>query len=337
MGDVPKLAPVPRRIALLAFPGCQSLDIAGPLEVFHGASERRGGHERGYEPLVVGFDAGPVRSESGLRLSPDLTLEELLQAGTPPIDTLIVAGGPGVRTVAQDPAQCARVRQVAAHAARVASVCTGSFVLAACGLLDGRRATTHWAYCDELASFFPNVRVEREPIYVRDGHVWSSAGVTAGIDLALALVEQDLGAELAIEVARQLVVFVRRSGAQPQLSAQLSAQAAERRALQELTGWMVEHPGADLSIPRLAKRCGMSARHFARLFRQQLGITPARYVERVRAEHARRLLESSEQSIEQVAERAGFASAEALRRVLRRTLGISPGAYRKRARATAMS
>lgn len=324
---------VPRRIVLLAFPGCQSLDLIGPIEVFHGARARlaeRKARDAGYEPLIAGFDSEPVRSESGVLLTPDVTLDQLLAARAPALHTLIIPGGPGVRALAGQRTALAGLRLVAQRAERVASVCTGSFVLAACGLLDGRRATTHWAYCDDLARRFPRVRVEREPIYVRDDRVWTSAGVTAGIDLSLALVEHDCGPELANEVARYLVVFVRRSSAQPQLSAQLSAQAAERETLRELTSWLADHPQADLSVAALSRRCAMSPRNFARLFGQQLGVTPARYVERTRAEHARRLLETSKRSLEQIAEQSGFANAAALRRAMQRSLGVLPGAYRRR-------
>jgi transcriptional regulator GlxA family with amidase domain len=222
------------------------------------------------------------------------------------------------------------VRRAAGGARRIASVCTGAFVLAAAGLLDDRRATTHWAFCGELAERFPNVRVERDPIYVRDGEVWTSAGVTAGIDLALALVEEDLGRDIALLVARWLVVFVRRAGGQSQFSAQLAAQTAERVPLRDLQAWIGDHPEADLAVPALARRVAMSVRHFSRVFRAETGASPADYVERIRVETARRLLETSARSVEEIAAAAGFANPEALRRAFGRRVGLSPREYRAR-------
>ncbi|APR75988.1 Transcriptional regulator, AraC family protein [Minicystis rosea] len=209
-------------------------------------------------------------------------------------------------------------------------MCTGAFLLAASGLLDGRRATTHWAYCDALAQHFPRVAVERGSIYVRDDAVWTTAGVVAGIDLALALVAEDLGPDLATQVARWLVVFIRRAGGQPQVSAQLAAQAAERPELRDVLAWIDEHIDEDLSLPALARRLAMSVRNFARVFREETGTTPARYVEQVRLEAARRLLESSKKSVEQVAEATGFPRPEALRRAFSRQIGVSPSEYRAR-------
>ncbi|MCA9673634.1 MAG: helix-turn-helix domain-containing protein, partial [Myxococcales bacterium] len=252
-----------------------------------------------------------------------------------PLDTLIVAGGPGTRRAAGDPAIVAAIARAARRARRVASVCTGTFVLAAAGLLDGKRATTHWAYCDRLAAMFPAVRVERDPIFVHDGRLWTSAGVTAGMDLALALVEADHGREVALEVARHLVLFVRRAGGQSQFSAQLAAQLAERAPLRELQAWIAEHPDGDLSVPALAARAAMSVRHFARLFRAEVGVSPAAYVTRTRVDTARRLLESTQLSIEQVAVAAGFGTPEALRRALGRGVGLSPREYRARFGASA--
>jgi transcriptional regulator GlxA family with amidase domain len=322
-----------RRIAILAIEDCQGLDVIGPLEVFHGANatlRRKGRHDRGYAPFVVGTTRRPIRTESGLRISPDETLASLTKRGAPALDTFIVAGGPGVERAVQKNATLVAIRQCAARAKRTASVCTGAFLLGASGLLEGRKATTHWAYCDALAQYFPNVAVERESIYVRDKGVWTTAGVVAGIDLALALVADDLGQELATEVARWLVVFIRRSGSQPQVSAQLAAQAAERPDLRDLLAWINEHIDEDLSLPALAKRAGTSVRNFARIFREQTGVTPARYVERIRLEAARRILESSKKNIEEVAEATGFSSPEVLRRAFARQVGVSPAAYRAR-------
>jgi transcriptional regulator GlxA family with amidase domain len=317
-----------RRIAILALEGCTSLDVVGPLEVFVGAREARvrgGERDPGYEAFVTGLTSSPVRADNGLTMVPELPLARL-----PPIDTLIIAGGRGARRAATMPAVVKAVQRAARNVRRVASVCTGAFVLAAAGLLDGKRATTHWAYCAELSATFPAVKVDADPIFVRDGRLWTSAGVTAGIDLALAMVEEDLGRELACLVARWLVVFVRRAGGQSQFSAQLSAQTASRAPLRELQAWMVDHPEAALDVPSLARRAAMSVRNFSRVFRAETGLSPADYVARMRVETARRLLETTALSVEGVAGAAGFGTPEALRRSLGRRLGLSPREYRAR-------
>jgi transcriptional regulator GlxA family with amidase domain len=214
----------------------------------------------------------------------------------------------------------------------VASVCSGAFVLAAAGLLDGRRATTHWGWCDTLAESFPDVTVEPDCIFVRDGNVWTSAGVTAGIDLALAMVEEDAGREVALAIARRLVVFLKRPGGQSQFSAQLAGQLAEREPLVELQAWIADHLDADLSVERLAEMATMSVRNFSRTFAAEVGITPARFVERARVEGARRLLEESTASVDEVAARCGFGTAETMRRTFLRALRVSPSDYRRRFR-----
>ncbi len=247
-----------RRVVIVALPGHQPLDVLGPHEVFAGATEALAaglGGGRGYELVVAGVERGLVASESGLAIAAPTSLAALA-ARRAPLDTLIVAGGRGARRAVADARTVGLVRRLASRARRVASVCTGAYVLAAAGLLDGRRAATHWAYCDDLARRFPAVRVERDPIYVRDGDVWTSAGVTAGIDLALAMVESDLGREVASTVAKWMVVFVRRAGGQSQFSAQLAAQAAEREPLRDLQSWVVENPAARLDVPSLARRAG---------------------------------------------------------------------------------
>lgn len=319
----------PRRIVLLAFPDCQPLDVVGPHEVFATANAAKP-DDRPYQIVVAAPRAGRLTSESGLHLHATAPLASLLRRSAPPIDTLMVTGGAGARRAATDGKLTANVARLARRARRVASVCTGSFVLAAAGLLDGRKATTHWARCAELAALRPAVTVEPDPIYVRDGRYWTSAGVTAGIDLALALVEQDLGRQVASDVARGLVVFVRRAGGQSQFSAQLAVQAAERAPLRDLQSFIVEHPDADLDVPALARRAAMSVRHFSRLFRAEVGVSPAAYVEGVRLETARRLLETTALPIEQVAGGAGFGTPESLRRTLSRRLGLSPREYRAR-------
>jgi transcriptional regulator GlxA family with amidase domain len=331
-----------RRIIVLAVPDSELLDVAGPYEVFANAQRAldaqplaaasgRGARAQGYavQLAAVGNPSKPLATEVGISIMPHVSFERLA-AGSSAIDTLIVAGGAGARRSVSDRELLELVRRVAARSRRVASVCTGAFILAAAGLLRGRRATTHWVYCDALAEQFPELSVEREPIYVRDGNCWTSAGVTAGIDLALAMVEEDHGRELALLLARHLVVFIRRSGGQAQFSAQLAAQTAERDALRELQSFIVDHPEQSLDVPSLARRAAMSVRHFSRSFRAETGVSPAAYVERVRVETARRLLESSQGGVEQIAARAGFGTPEALRRAFARRVGVSPREYRAR-------
>jgi transcriptional regulator GlxA family with amidase domain len=324
------------RIAIVAFPGCQPLDVVGPFDVFAAAAAiarvqpaSRG--TRGYQIQIVAPQAGPLRSEGGLQLVADTTLAHLARARTPAPHTLIIAGGAGARRAADDARVVRAVERLARRAQRVASVCTGAFVLAAAGLLDGKPATTHWAHCDQLARRWPTVKIERDPIFVRaDRKTWTSAGVTAGIDLCLALVEEDLGRELASVVARELVVFVRRAGGQSQFSAQLAVQAAERAPIRELQAWIVDHPDAALGVPNLARKVAMSVRNFSRVFHAEVGVGPAAYVENVRVETARRLLETTAMSIEQVAQGAGFGTPEAFRRAIHRRLGLAPREYRAR-------
>jgi transcriptional regulator GlxA family with amidase domain len=323
-GDVPT-----RRIVLVAADGLQSLDLTGPLEVLHAAGRVVPGAYR----IQVAGTAGtaPVRSTSGLALLPDVALADVRGH----VDTLIVAGGEGARAAAEDLAVVAAVRRAAGRSRRVASVCTGAFLLAAAGLLDGRRATTHWASCRSLAERHPRVEVDPDPIFVRDGDVWTSAGVTAGLDLALALVEEDLGRRVALEVARWLVVFLQRPGGQSQFSAPLVAQAAQRRPLRDLQAWVAEHLGEDLTVARLAERVAMSERTFSRAFRRETGITPAAWVEGLRVERARMALEDSDAGVDVVARACGFRSVETLRRAFHRRLGVGPAAYRSRFRPAA--
>ncbi|HEV3046221.1 MAG TPA: GlxA family transcriptional regulator [Solirubrobacteraceae bacterium] len=321
-----------REVAIIVYPGVQSLDLTGPLEVFTGAQlmlEARGGPERGYRVRVLSVDGAPLRCSSGLEIVPDAPLPQDA-AG---IDTLIVAGGFGYAQALEDGALVRWIARASERARRTASVCTGAFLLAGAGLLDGRRATTHWASASELQRAYPAVRVDPEPIFVRDGDVWTSAGVTAGMDLALALVEQDLGRELALAIARRLVLFLRRPGGQAQFSATLAAQRAGRERLREVQRAVLEQPAGDHSVQAMAERAHMSPRHFARAFRAETGVTPARHVELVRLEAARRLLEEGERPIANVASACGFASAETMRRSFLRTLHVGPAEYRRRFRA----
>ncbi|MFI9722610.1 GlxA family transcriptional regulator [Streptomyces sp. NPDC052396] len=309
-------------VLIVLYDQVQSLDVTGPLEVFTRAA-REAGDAGAYRVRTASVDGGPVRTNSGLRMLPDAALDDC-----PVPDVLLVPGG----SAEPDPRLVAWLRAHGPRAGRLVAVCTGAFPLAAAGLLDGRRATTHWAYCARLAERYPGVRVEEEPIYVRDGKVATSAGVTAGIDLALALVEEDLGREVALAVARHLVVFLRRPGNQRQFSAQLAAQTAQRPALREVQHWITEHPEADLSVPALAAQAGLSPRHFARAFRSEVGQSPGRYVDSVRLEAARRLLEDTAESVEHISRACGYGTPEAMRRAFLRALGTGPAEYRRRFR-----
>ncbi|MEV0171620.1 GlxA family transcriptional regulator [Streptomyces sp. NPDC050803] len=311
-----------RTVLLVLFDGVQGLDVTGPLEVFAGAEQHTPGS---YRIRTASPDGGPVRTSGGLTLVPDSSL-----AGAPAPHTLLVPGGRGTRH--PDARLTAWLREHGPRAERLVSVCTGAFRLAEAGLLDGRHATTHWAHCDRLAREHPAVEVDPDPIYVRDGRVATSAGVTAGIDLALALVEEDLGRDVALTIARHLVVFLRRPGNQAQFSAQLAAQTARRDPLREVQQWITEHPAADLSVETLAARAGLSPRHFARAFRTETGTTPGRYVDRVRLEHARRLLEDTTGGIEEISRASGYGTPEAMRRAFVKALGTPPAEYRRRFR-----
>ncbi|MGC0207434.1 GlxA family transcriptional regulator [Streptomyces levis] len=311
-----------RTVLAVLFDGVQSLDVTGPVEVFAGAELLAPGT---YRIRTASLDGAPVRTTSGLTLVPDAPL-----AAAPDPDVLLVPGGAG--GLRPDPRLVGWVREYGPRAGRLVSVCTGATVLAAAGLLDGRRATTHWAYCDRLARDHPAVEVDPDPVYVRDGHVATSAGVTAGIDLALALVEEDLGRDAALTIARHLVVFLRRPGNQAQFSAPLAAQTARREPLREVQRHIVERPDADLSVESLAARARLSPRHFARAFRAETGMTPGRYVDRVRLEHARRLLEDTTDGIEEISRASGYGTPEAMRRAFLKALGAPPAEYRRRFR-----
>jgi transcriptional regulator GlxA family with amidase domain len=310
-------------VVFVAFPDVQALDIMGPSEVFSLAGRLGAGR---YELELLAAASGPLACSSGIRL----LAERPLQASRGRIDTLVVAGGQGVPEAEQDERLIRWLGSAARRSRRVASVCTGAFLLAQAGLLEGRRATTHWAACEALQRRYPDVQVETEPIFVRDGNVYTSAGVTAGIDLALALIEEDLGSRAALDVARALVLFVRRPGGQTQFSTSLAGQAAGRDSLRELQGWISDHLDEDLSVPALAERAFMSERNFARVFRREVGISPASYVESLRVERAKLLLESTPLSIQEVGRRCGFGTVETLRRSFSRGVGATPAEYRDR-------
>jgi transcriptional regulator GlxA family with amidase domain len=313
-----------RRIAILAFDGVQTLDVTGPFEVFRSADRLRGGGE--YSVEIVAPHPRPLRTGSGLAIVPDRATSALRG----PLDTLLIAGGDGVLEAVKDERLVRWVKRTASRARRVASVCTGAYMLAEAGLLDGRRAATHWASAADLARRHPGVDVDSEAIYVRDDDVWTSAGVTAGMDLSLALVEEDLGRATALETARWLVVFVKRPGGQSQFSSHLRAQIADRRPLRELQEWMAANLDADLSVPALAARAAMSERNFARAFGREVGMTPAAYAEALRVDQARVRLESTGQKLEAVARDCGFGTVETMRRAFHRRLGVGPGGYRDR-------
>jgi transcriptional regulator GlxA family with amidase domain len=316
-----------RSVLILLFDGVQSLDVTGPQEVFTGAAtyEARVHGRPGYEVRTASPGRAQVRCSSGLALLPDADLRELRGDQ---VDTLLVPGGHGA--VRSQPEVAAWLREHGSAARRVVSVCTGAFLLAEAGLLTGRKATTHWGYADALARRFPDVEVDPDPIFIRDGRVATSAGVTAGIDLALALVEEDYGHEAALAVARALVVYLRRPGGQAQFSAHLQAKAANRAPLREVQQWISEHPGADLSVNALARRAGLSPRQFARTFTAQTGTSPGKHVAAVRLEAARRMLEDSAHGVSQVARACGYGTPEAMRRAFVQSLGVPPASYRLR-------
>ena len=305
-------------VLIAVFDGVQSLDVTGPLEVF--------AHAPGYDITTASLGGRPVAASSGLRLTPDKDLRDI----TTPPDLLLIPGGEGARR--RDPDLVGWLREHAPKARRLASVCTGTFLLAEAGLLAGRRVTTHWAYCAALAAQYPDVTVDPDPIFIKGGDLATSAGITAGIDLALAFVEDDLGRDAALAVARELVVFLRRPGSQAQFSAQLSAQVADRAPLREVQQWIAEHPAADLSVDALAEKASLSPRQFARAFAAEVGMPPGRYVDRARLEAARRRLEDTASGVEETARACGYGTSEAMRRAFVRALGVSPAEYRRRFR-----
>jgi transcriptional regulator GlxA family with amidase domain len=310
---------------VVAMEGLQLLDLAGPVEVLRIAT--RMDARPPYRTLVATPGGADVRSDSGVRIGADVSLGEMARAGEP-VDTLTVVGGVGSFEAATDDDFLADVALLSRRAGRTTSVCTGSLVLAAAGLLDGYAATTHWGLCDHLAAN-DAIDVRGDQIFVRDRDRWTSAGITAGIDLFLALVEEDHGPELAHSVARWLVVFVRRPGGQSQFSAQLRARPACTPSIVELQHWLNDHVDADLSVDALAARVGMSRRNFARLFRRETGTTPAAYVEELRIDAARRLLETTDLTVGGVARLVGIRHAETLHRLFRRRVGTTPDLYRQ--------
>lgn len=314
-----------KRMEFFLYPGMVALDVTGPLDVFHGANEllsRNGKGHVGYEMTFSALEAGPIPTSSGLRLHADQA------PGAQKTDSLLVPGGLIAEAAATDPAIVEAVRHAAQKAERIISVCSGAFLLAAAGLLEGRRATTHWLAADRLAELYPNTCVEPDAIYVQDGNIATSAGVTAGIDLALALVEDDYGPELAIEVARILLLYRRRPGHQGQFSTPLAMQTKASKRFADLFVWLENHLDQNVTVERLAEQAHMSPRTFARIFSAETGMSPGRFIEQLRIERARELLESGVEGLERVARESGFGREERLRRAFQRRLGISPAQYR---------
>jgi transcriptional regulator GlxA family with amidase domain len=320
-----------RHVVIVAFDGVQPLDVVGPHEVFAGAARAVAarGRSGGYRVSVCSHGGGALRAESGLSLH----TAPFPVAGER-IDTLLLAGGRGANAAADDEALLSWVRDVAPRCRRIATVCSGAFVGAAAGLFDGRRVTTHWARAGELAAAYPALTVDADPIYIRDGRCWSSAGVTAGIDLSLALVQEDHGVEVAQLVARWLVMFLHRPGGQTQFASPVWVPRAERSTVRAVQTLVEAAPGGDHRVPALAAAAAMSVRHFTRVFTAEVGESPSRFVERTRLEAARRELEVSGDTLDVIAQRCGLGSAETLRRVFQRRLGVSPDAYRRRFRTT---
>jgi transcriptional regulator GlxA family with amidase domain len=325
--------PERRTIAFVLFDRALALNLNGPAEVFSLASHLLG--ERGYDLVLLSERGGPVRTSSGIVVETQpLDSIDLSRSESVP-DTLIVVGGSGASDFTSDGALVDWIRRASTVARRTCSVCNGAFLLAAAGLLDGLRAVTHWCEVDTLRSMYPRIRVELDPIYLRQGAIWTSAGMTAGIDLALALVEDDHGRRLSLAVARELVVFVRRAGGQPQFSAALDAQtrlgSAPESRLAELPAWILDNLRADLSVDALARSVGMSPRTFARNFARWHGGTPARLVQDLRVEAARRHLDGGDTEIKRIADVCGFGDEERMRRAFVRRFGVPPAEYRDRA------
>ena len=316
-----------KKIVMLSVPPASGVDVIGPLEAFGIASRmvQESSGRRGYESeLVTNSSDLALTTNSGVKILAHKHYSELRGK----IDTLLISGGAGTRGP-RDPALLAWLRKMSKQARRICSICTGAYLLADAGVLKGKRATTHWKFVESFARQHPGVSWDPNPIFVKDGSVYTSAGISAGMDLALALIEEDYGSALALDVARYMVVFLRRPGSQAQFSVAMAAQAAERKSLQALQAWIAENLAKDLSVETLAARVAMSARNFARVFAQELGNTPARYVEQVRVEAARTLLASTDDSLDQIASRCGFSSAELLRRCFLRQFKVAPSQYRK--------
>jgi transcriptional regulator GlxA family with amidase domain len=330
--DAPKVVGVrERHVVIIAFEGVQPIDAVGPHEVFCGArrAAAASGQDMRYRVTLASRTGTTLRAESGLVLG-TVPLPDPGES----IDTLLIAGGHGATTAAADMVLLEWIRAVAPQCRRVATVCSGAFIGAAAGIFDGRRVTTHWARAQQLAKDYPALEVDADPIYIRDGKYWSSAGVTAGIDLSLALVQDDLGVDVAQTVARWLVMFLHRPGGQTQFASPVWVPRAERSTVRAVQNLVESAPGGDHRVPNLAAAAAMSVRHFSRVFTAEVGETPSRFVERIRLEAARRELETTSDTLDVVAARCGLGSAESLRRVFQRHLAVAPDAYRRRFRTS---
>ncbi|MFM8333232.1 MAG: GlxA family transcriptional regulator [Candidatus Methylumidiphilus sp.] len=319
-----------RHIGVLAFTGCEILDVCGPLDIFCYTNFMLQSLGRVTQPVytfeILAEQAGPVATTFGVKIVADRGIADVGDE----FDTLIVAGGIGALAVRENTAMVDWVKRTAPTVRRVASICTGAFLLAESGLLDGRKATTHWHFCERLAQEYPALQVEPDRIYLRDDAIYTSGGITAGIDLALALVEADWGSDIANRVARFLLVFMRRPGGQSQFSSFIPVEAKTRMDVRELQGWIIDHPTENLGIEVLAERLAMSPRNFARVFLKEVGVTPASFVEQVRLNVARSNIEQTTLPLKQICEQSGFGSDEHMRRAFQRHLKISPQAYRER-------
>jgi transcriptional regulator GlxA family with amidase domain len=313
------------RVAVLVFPDFQMLDVMGPIDVFSEGA-RQAGRRDAYSFELIGMDRTTIIASNGLPLQPTCSIDD----APDDIDTLLVAGSPSIESLDLPQRLLDWLQQRAASVRRLGSVCTGTFALARAGLLDGRRVTTHWNSSERLARHYPLLRVEQDQIYIRDGSIYTSAGVSAGMDLALALVEEDLGREVAMKAARELVMFLKRPGGQSQFSSHLAAQTAERDSIRDVQAWVLENLNQDLHVEQLAGRAGMSVRTFTRQFKQDTGVTPADFVESARIDAARRLLEDTSNPLKRIAAWSGFGGPNGLRRAFMRRLGISPMDYRSR-------
>jgi transcriptional regulator GlxA family with amidase domain len=326
-GSAAAADPRARPVVLLAFNGCQSLDVSGPYEVFNSANVRKGKRSPGYRPIIASRDGGNVRANSGLTITNTVAIADLPSN----VDTALIAGGDDGAALAlgTDPVVSGWMRIMARQARRYGSICTGAFAIGAMGLIDGYRVTTHWGSCERLAAMFPRAHVDLDALYVKHRGLHTSAGVTAGMDMALAMVEADLGKQVAFAVARHLVLFLRRPAGQPQLSVALSAQAQSSDRIRELVAWIVEHPNAPLSTSVLAERLDISERTVARRFREETGMTPMEFVASVRIDQARALLEHTDWPIDRIAVKSGFGSSDSLQRAFARRLRSTPREYRR--------
>jgi transcriptional regulator GlxA family with amidase domain len=317
----------PKRVGFLVYPGMQALDLVGPMDAFSAVTiaDGKGRRRAGYEPLIIGFGLKSVAAEGGLLITPQFTT-----VTAPKLDTLIVPGGWAMRDPKIADKAAAWILGQSVQPRRIAAVCTGVYGLAATGLLNGRRVTTHWRFAKDLARCYPALAVDADAIFLKDGPFYTSAGITAGIDLTLALIEEDYGLSVALTTARELVVYLKRSGGQEQYSEPLQFQTQSTDRVTDIAAWIAANLQRDLSVERLAAKTHLGARHFSRRFQRAFGTTPAAFVETMRMEEARRRLSGEHETIERVAISVGFRSDDVFRRTFERRFGISPSVYRSR-------